>query len=103
MSEVVTYSREGNIGVITVDYPPVNALSHAVLSGLIAAREQGQKDSDAKALLLGGGGGTFLAGANIGDFVKPIQERGWLPWVEQLENADRRRFAAINGPALGGG
>ena len=41
MSEVVTYNREGSIGVITVNYPPVNALSHAVRSGLVAALEQG--------------------------------------------------------------
>lgn len=52
MSEVVTYQREGAIGVITVNYPPVNALSQAVRSGLLAALDQGQKDADAKALLL---------------------------------------------------
>ncbi len=47
MSEVVSYNREGSVGVITVNYPPVNALGHAVRSGLLAALEQGQKDTDA--------------------------------------------------------
>tara|TARA_R110001583_G_scaffold110_7_gene1162 strand:+ start:1942 stop:2121 length:180 start_codon:yes stop_codon:yes gene_type:complete len=52
MSDVVTYSRKDNVGVITVNYPPVNALGHSVRYGLVAALEQGQKDADAKVLLL---------------------------------------------------
>src|SRR5690554_1133814 len=103
MSEVVTYSREGNIGVITVDYPPVNALSHAVRSGLIAALEQGQKDSDAKALLLVCEGRTFIAGADIREFGKPMQEPGLASVVAQFENSDKPLVAAIHGTALGGG
>ncbi|MDX1817131.1 MAG: enoyl-CoA hydratase-related protein, partial [Marinobacter sp.] len=72
MSDVVTYSREQSIGVITVNYPPVNALSHAVRSGLLAALEQGQKDAEAKVLLLVCEGRTFIAGADIREFGKPM-------------------------------
>jgi 3-hydroxyacyl-CoA dehydrogenase len=103
MSEVVTYSREGNIGVITVNYPPVNALSHAVRSGLIAALEQGQEDSEAKVLLLVCEGRTFIAGADIREFGKPMQNPGLAAVVEIYENSDKPLVAAIHGTALGGG
>ncbi len=69
MSEVVAYTREGNVGVISVNYPPVNALSHAVRAGLVAALEQGQKDAGADILLLVCEGRTFIAGEDIREFV----------------------------------
>jgi len=103
MSEVVNYNREGSIGVITVNYPPVNALSHAVRSGLVAALEQGQKDSNAKVLLLVCEGRTFIAGADIREFGKPMQKPGLPAVVEQYENSDKPLVAAIHGTALGGG
>ena len=103
MSEVVIYSREGNIGVITVNYPPVNALSHAVRTGLIAALEQGQEDSEAKVLLLVCEGRTFIAGADIREFGKPMQSPGLPELVETYEDSDKPLVAAIHGTALGGG
>ncbi|MFN2362272.1 MAG: enoyl-CoA hydratase-related protein, partial [Marinobacter sp.] len=103
MSEVVTYNREGSIGVITVNYPPVNALSHAVRSGLVAALEQGQKDAEAKALLLVCEGRTFIAGADIREFGKPMQEPSLPSVINQYENSDKPIVAAIHGTALGGG
>lgn len=103
MSEVVTYSREGSVGVIAVNYPPVNALSHAVRSGLVAALEQGQKDSETKVLLLVCEGRTFIAGADIREFGKPMQEPSLPVVVEQFENSGKPLVAAIHGTALGGG
>ncbi|BES69415.1 3-hydroxyacyl-CoA dehydrogenase NAD-binding domain-containing protein [Marinobacter nanhaiticus D15-8W] len=103
MSEVVTYQREGAIGVITVNYPPVNALSHAVRSGLLDALKQGQADAEAKALLLVCEGRTFIAGADIREFGKPMQEPGLPTVVEAYENSDKPIIAAIHGTALGGG
>src|SRR5690554_7149199 len=78
MSEVVAYTREGNVGVISVNYPPVNALSHAVRAGLVSALEQGQKDAEADILLLVCEGRTFIAGADIREFGKPLQEPGQI-------------------------
>ena len=103
MSEVVTYQREGAIGVITVNYPPVNALSQAVRSGLLAALDQGQNDADAKALLLVCEGKTFIAGADIREFGKPMQEPALPSVVAAYENSDKPIVAAIHGTALGGG
>ncbi|WP_404366693.1 3-hydroxyacyl-CoA dehydrogenase NAD-binding domain-containing protein [Marinobacter sp.] len=103
MSEVVTYKREGAIGVITIDYPPVNALSHAVRSGLLDALSQGQADEEAKALLLVCEGRTFVAGADIREFGKPMQEPSLPSVVNAYESSDKPIVAAIHGTALGGG
>ncbi|WP_166268166.1 3-hydroxyacyl-CoA dehydrogenase NAD-binding domain-containing protein [Marinobacter caseinilyticus] len=103
MSEVVKYSREGEIGVITVNYPPVNALSHAVRSGLMSALSQGQSDDAAKALLLVCDGRTFVAGADIREFGKPMQEPGLAAVIDAVESSDKPVVAAIHGTALGGG
>ncbi|WP_328188495.1 3-hydroxyacyl-CoA dehydrogenase NAD-binding domain-containing protein [Marinobacter sp. OP 3.4] len=103
MSDVVTYNREGAIGVITVNYPPVNALSHAVRSGIQGAIEQGRNDADAKALLIVCDGRTFIAGADIREFGKPMQEPGLPEVVNFIEATDKPVVAAIHGTALGGG
>lgn len=103
MSEVVTYNREGAIGVIAVNYPPVNALGHAVRSGLVEALKQGQADEGAEVLLLVCEGRTFVAGADIREFGKPMQEPGLAAVVGTFENSDKPVVAAIHGTALGGG
>ena len=103
MSDVVTYNREGAIGVITVNYPPVNALSHAVRSGIQGAIQQGRDDADAKALLIVCDGRTFIAGADIREFGKPMQEPGLPEVVNFIEATDKPVVAAIHGTALGGG
>jgi 3-hydroxyacyl-CoA dehydrogenase len=103
MSQVVTYKRQGQIGVITVNYPPVNALSHAVRSGLQEALDQGQSDAEAKALLLVCEGRTFVAGADIREFGKPMQEPGLHEVISAFEKSDKTIVAAIHGTALGGG
>ncbi|WP_087720615.1 3-hydroxyacyl-CoA dehydrogenase NAD-binding domain-containing protein [Salinicola salarius] len=103
MSEVVSYAREGQVGVITVNYPPVNALSHAVRSGLLDALRQGQTDDEAKALLLVCKGRTFVAGADIREFGKPMQEPGLPSVIDAFENSQKPVIAALHGTALGGG
>lgn len=103
MSQVVTYNRQGTVGVISVNYPPVNALSHAVRSGLLAALEQGRSDTEAKALLLVCDGRTFVAGADIREFGKPLQEPGLPNVVDAFGEGDKPVIAAIHGTALGGG
>lgn len=102
MSSVVSYEIVNNIGVIKVDSPPVNALSHAVREGIVAAVQNAQKD-DTDALVLMCEGRTFIAGADITEFGKPPRAPSLPDMLEVLENSSKLLVAAIHGTALGGG
>ena len=91
MSEVVSYRLEGDIGVIGVDYPPVNALGQGVREGLVNCLRQGLEDDQAKALVVIGEGGKPPAGPALPDV------------ISEYESSDKLVIAAIHGTALGGG
>ncbi len=99
----VHYQRHGNIGVIQIANPPVNALSHAVRSGLVDALKEGVADADAKALVVLADGRTFVAGADIREFGKPPQAPLLPDVINQLEACPKPLIAALHGTALGGG
>ncbi len=102
MTSPVSYALEGNIGVITVDNPPVNALSQPVRQGIWDAVAEAASDAS-EAVLVICEGRTFIAGADITEFGKPPAEP-WLPDVfNRLEALDKPVVAAIHGTALGGG
>lgn len=103
MSDVVSYRLEGDIGVISVNYPPVNALGQGVREGLVESLRQGLKDDQAKALVVIGEGRTFPAGADIREFGKPPQGPALPDVVAEYESSDKLVIAAIHGTALGGG
>lgn len=103
MASIVSYARKGDVGVITVDHPPVNALSQAVRQGLLDALRQGNADDQAKALVLLGAGRTFIAGADIREFGKPLQEPDLNSVIATYESSAKPVVAAIHGTALGGG
>ncbi|WP_417841081.1 3-hydroxyacyl-CoA dehydrogenase NAD-binding domain-containing protein [Terasakiella sp.] len=98
----VSYEIIENIGIITIDNPPVNALSHAVRVGLVETVLQAQND-ESDALLLICTGKTFIAGADISEFGKPPQEPFLPDVLNTLEQSDKLIVAALHGQALGGG
>lgn len=99
----VHYQRHGDIGVIQIANPPVNALGHAVRSGLVNALKEGIADADAKALVVLADGRTFIAGADIREFGKPPQAPLLPDVINQLEACPKPLIAALHGTALGGG
>jgi 3-hydroxyacyl-CoA dehydrogenase len=103
MEPEVRYEREGSVGLIAVDNPPVNALSQAVRAGLLAALDEALADPAAKVLALYGKGRTFIAGADIKEFGKPLAEPTLRQVIERFENAKKPIVAVLHGTALGGG
>lgn len=102
MSESVSYTRDGEIGIVTVNNPPVNALSTHVRQGLLDCFGEAGAD-DTRATVLICAGRTFIAGADITEFGKPLQPPSFLATMEVIENLPKPTVAAIHGTALGGG
>jgi 3-hydroxyacyl-CoA dehydrogenase len=108
MSELVTLSKESDVAVITVNNPPVNALSPGVPEGIQECVAALEKDPSVKAAVLIGGGRTFIAGADIREFGKMTSgqkrpEAGLHPLLYALEDCPKPIVAAIHGTAFGGG
>jgi 3-hydroxyacyl-CoA dehydrogenase len=108
MSELVSLTRDGEIGVITVNNPPVNALSPGVPEGIAAAVEQIKNDDSIKGGVLIGAGRTFIAGADIKEFGKITsgqrkRDLNFLEVIKAIEDCPKPMVAAIHGTAFGGG
>ena len=103
MSDVVTWAVEGNVGVITINSPPVNALSAAVRQGLYDGMEALVADDAAKAIVVICEGRTFIAGADITEFGKPPSGAPLRDVQTAMEKSPKPVIAAIHGTALGGG
>ncbi|MDU3093004.1 MAG: enoyl-CoA hydratase-related protein, partial [Bradyrhizobium sp.] len=112
MSEVAKLDRHDIVGIVTIDSPPVNALSAAVRGGILDNVKAAIADPEIKVIVLTCGGRTFIAGADITEFVDNFK----LPDEELLagnleankifsdfEDLNVPTVAAINGIALGGG
>jgi 3-hydroxyacyl-CoA dehydrogenase len=107
MSDLVQLTRDNGIAIITINNPPVNALSPGVPEGIAAAMEQIDKDGSVKAAVLIGGGKTFVAGADIKEFGKITSGKSGgleLPsLLLKIEDCQKPVVIAIHGSAFGGG
>jgi 3-hydroxyacyl-CoA dehydrogenase len=99
----VRLEREGEVAVIVIDNPPVNAASAAVRRGLLAAVEAASADSAAEAVVVIGAGTTFVAGSDIREFGKPLEDPQLPAVLEAMARSPKPFVAAIHGAALGGG
>lgn len=107
MSELVKVGLTDRVAVITIDNPPVNALSPGVPEGIQSAIESVNADPRVEAIVLIGAGQTFIAGADIREFAKIVSgERprlSLLPYLRSIEDSSKPVVAAIHGTAFGGG
>ena len=108
MNELTAYSVDGEIAVITINNPPVNALSPGVPEGIAAGVARANADAAVRGIVLIGGGRTFIAGADIKEFGKVISgekpEGSVLPpLLAALEDSPKPVVAALHGSAFGGG
>src|SRR5690242_5912961 len=102
------FTKTENIAVITINNPPVNALSPGVPEGIAAAIDQVNQDDDVITAVVIGGGRTFVAGADIKEFTKMTAGKGkfgpgLLPLLLKIENCSKPVVMAIHGTAFGGG
>jgi 3-hydroxyacyl-CoA dehydrogenase len=101
----VTTAKDGDVLIITVNNPPVNALSWHVRQGLSDGITEGLANDAVKAVLLICGGTTFIAGADISEFGTPAMFQGASlhDLIATFEGSSKPIVAAIHGTALGGG
>jgi 3-hydroxyacyl-CoA dehydrogenase len=107
MSNLVQFTASGSIGIITINNPPVNALSPGVPEGIADAIDELEKDASLNAAVLIGSGTTFVAGADIKEFGKITSGKsrgaGLLPLLLKIEDCGKPVVMAIHGSAFGGG
>ncbi len=103
MTDVIRLERRGDIALILVNNPPVNALGHAVRKGLLDAFQQADEAPEVTAVVLVCEGPTFMAGADIKEFGKPPQAPSLPEVIEVIEGSRKPSVAVIHGTALGGG
>lgn len=103
MDQVVYTQREGDIAVVTINSPPVNAINQNVRAGLKNAFTTLREQKDVKAVILCCTGKTFVAGADIKEFDTGIGEPGYHEVYRLIEDSPVPVVVAVHGMALGGG
>jgi 3-hydroxyacyl-CoA dehydrogenase len=108
MDQLVALDRQDGVAVVTINNPPVNALSAGVPEGIAAALDEAERDPSVRAIVIIGGGRTFIAGADIKELELAASGRGagppkMHPLFQRIEDYPKPVVMAIHGTALGGG
>ena len=103
MSETVSFHIHGAIAEAVIDNPPVNATSASVRQGLAEAIRKVEADPSLSALVVRCEGKTFIAGADIKEFGKPMADPGLPEVMQMMDRATKPIIAAVHGTVLGGG
>ena len=103
MNMVVSAQREGDVAVVTVDNPPVNALSHAVRTGIVDEVRAAEADAAVRAVVIICAGRTFMAGADIREFGQPPKDPLLPQMLGFIDECSKLTVAALHGTPLGGG
>jgi len=101
--QLIASAMHGGVAVLTVDNPPVNALSAAVRGAVLNGIETAEADPAVRAIVLICAGRTFFAGADITEFGRPPVSPALPELVDRIEATSKPVVAAIHGTALGGG
>jgi len=103
MSEIATTTLHGDIAVVTIDAPPVNAMTREVRAGLKASFEALRGKPDVKAIVLACAGRTFLSGGDMREFDTGVLEPGYHGVLRLIEDSPVPVVAALHGTVMGGG
>ncbi len=103
MSARVRVEREGEVAVLVIDNPPINAASAEVRRGLMEAIESVAGDPSVRAAVLVGEGTTFIAGSDLREFGQPLEAPQLPAVIQAIEACGKPVVAALHGAALGGG
>ena len=103
INDVTNFETDSNIAILTLNSPPVNALSAQVREGLHEGIKKAKNDKSVEAIVLICKGRTFIAGADITEFGKEPQGPSLFEALDMIENSNKPVIAAIHGTALGGG
>ena len=103
LTSMVDYNVEGGVAVLTLNNPPVNALSQGVRQGLKEGVEKALADDSAQAIMIFCEGRTFIAGADISEFSSGPMEPNFHAVLSTMDASPKPIVAAIHGTALGGG
>ena len=95
----IHYTVDGEVAVLTIDNPPVNALNMAIRGGLLEAVQRAMADAAIQAIVVIGAGKTFVAGADIKEFGKPMNGPSLLDTLAALEASTKPVIAALHGTA----
>jgi 3-hydroxyacyl-CoA dehydrogenase len=101
--DLVGWRRDGNVAIIVIDHPPVNALNQAVRAGLIDALTQAQHESEIAAIVLTGAGRAFTGGADITEFDKAPMTPRIADVIALADAMQKPVIAALHGTTVGGG